>query len=57
MFRSAFNQDVNWGCEPFLGAMTSRFVSRRFVEWHELSAVLDPFVARNGALNSKGWQT
>jgi hypothetical protein len=41
----------------FLGAMTSRFVSRRLVEWHELRGVLDPFVARIGALNSKGWQT
>jgi hypothetical protein len=57
MTRKAFNQDVNWGGEPFLGAMTSRFVSRWLVEWHELRGVLDPFVARIGALNSKGWQT
>ncbi len=44
------------GRQAFFGVMTSRFVSRRFVEWHELSGVLDPFVARIGALNLKGWQ-
>lgn len=44
------------GRQAFFGFITSRFVSRRFFEWHKLSRVLDSFVARIGALNLKSWQ-
>jgi hypothetical protein len=47
---------VDWGGKLFFRCYTSRFVLRRFFEWHKLNGVLDSFVARLGVLNLKGRQ-